>query len=92
MAKTDERETISTVEARERLSDIVNRAAYGKERVVLSRRGKPIAAVVSIQDLEALEAIEAKGDADAYRKAKALFAKSGAKTIPWSSIKKELGL
>jgi prevent-host-death family protein len=90
MAK--ERDTVSTVEAREHLSDIVSRAGYGKERVILSRRGKPIAAVVSMQDLEALEAMEAKLDAEAYRRAKAAFVNSGDKPISWKKIKKELGL
>jgi prevent-host-death family protein len=38
--------TISTVKARDQFADVVNRAAYGKERVVLTRRGKGLAAVV----------------------------------------------
>jgi prevent-host-death family protein len=42
---------ISTVEARNNFSDIVNRAAYGKERVILTRRGKPIAAIIPAEDL-----------------------------------------
>ncbi len=31
---------VSTVEARDQLSTIINRAAFGKERVVLTRRGR----------------------------------------------------
>ena len=50
--------TLSTVEARGNFSDLVNRSAYGKERVVLTRRGKGVAAVVPIEDLRLLEAIE----------------------------------
>ena len=35
--------------------ELVNRAAYGKERTIVSRRGKDLAAVISIDDLHLLE-------------------------------------
>ena len=38
------------------LAEAAARAEHGKERVVLIRDGKPVAAVVPIEDLEALEA------------------------------------
>ena len=44
--------TMSTVEARENFSEMINQAAYGNQRVVLTRRGKPLVAVVSLQVLE----------------------------------------
>lgn len=43
---------MSTVEARENFSEMINQAAYGNQRVVLTRRGKPLVAVISLQDLE----------------------------------------
>jgi len=46
---------MSTVEARENFSEMINQAAYGNERVVLTRRGKPLVAVVSLQELQNLE-------------------------------------
>jgi len=46
---------LTSREARERFSEAVNRAAYGRERIILTRRGKAIAAVVSVEDLEQLE-------------------------------------
>jgi prevent-host-death family protein len=55
---------ISTVDARNRFADFVNRVGYGKERIILTRHGKPVAAMIPIEDLEYLEAIEA--DEDAY--------------------------
>ena len=45
----------SIAEAREHLADLVNRAAYAGERPVLTRRGRPIAAIVPIADLHRLE-------------------------------------
>ena len=53
---------IAVVDARKDLADIVNRAAYGKERVVLTRRGKDVAAIVPMDDLDVLEAIEDRMD------------------------------
>ena len=50
--------TISTAEARKNFADIVNRVAYGKEPIVLTRRGKKIAALVSMDELELLQQIE----------------------------------
>ena len=36
------------------ISDLVNRVAYGGERIILTSRGKPKAALVSIEDYEQL--------------------------------------
>ena len=41
--------------ARDEFPELVNRAAYAGERIVLSRRGKDVAAVVPIKDLRLLE-------------------------------------
>ncbi|HYR83515.1 MAG TPA: type II toxin-antitoxin system Phd/YefM family antitoxin [Terriglobia bacterium] len=49
---------IAVIDARKELAEILNRAAYGKERVVLTRRGKDVAAIVPMDDLNILEAIE----------------------------------
>jgi prevent-host-death family protein len=40
----------------DRLAEVAAHAERDKERVVLTRDGKPVAAVVPIEDLEALEA------------------------------------
>ncbi len=78
--------SISTAKARNNFSDVVNRAGYGKERVILTRRGKPIAAVVPIEDVEFLEELEDRADLEAARE---VLAEGGA-TIPWEAIKREL--
>ncbi|MFU8797480.1 MAG: type II toxin-antitoxin system Phd/YefM family antitoxin [Gammaproteobacteria bacterium] len=53
---------MTTVSARENFSDVINRTAYGKERIVLSRRGKDLVAVIPLEDLQLIEAIEDKLD------------------------------
>lgn len=45
----------SMAEARGRLSILVNMVAHGHERVVLTSRGRPKAAIVGLDDLAALE-------------------------------------
>ena len=37
------------------ISELVNRVAFGGERIVLTSRGKPKAVLVSVQDYETLE-------------------------------------
>ena len=37
---------ISVADAKQHLSDVLGRVAYGKERVTITRRGKPMAVLV----------------------------------------------
>jgi prevent-host-death family protein len=53
---------IAVIDARKDLADILNRAAYGKERVILTRRGKDVAAIIPMDDLNALESMEDRAD------------------------------
>lgn len=46
---------LNVSKAREEFPEIVNRAAYGNERTIVSRRGKDLAAVIPIEDLRLLE-------------------------------------
>ena len=46
---------ISIARAKAILSALVNRVAFGGERIVLESRGKPKAALVSLADLKRLE-------------------------------------
>ena len=66
--------------AREGFADTINRVAFGKERVVLRRRGKEIAAVVPIDDLRLLEELEDRIDLVDARAASAEMKKKGSKT------------
>lgn len=79
---------VSTVEAREKLSDLVNRVAYGRERVTITRRGKAVAVLVPVEDALALEALEDHRD---LREARKSLAEPG-DNIPWEQVKQELGL
>jgi prevent-host-death family protein len=81
---------VTTAAARKNFSDLINRVAYGKDRVVLTRRNKPLAAVVPIEDIALIEEIEDREDLKAARAAIRDIRRNG--TVPWTRIKKELGL
>lgn len=47
--------TVSIAQIKNTVSILINRVAFGKERIILTSRGKPKAALVSIEDLHKLE-------------------------------------
>jgi len=82
--------SLNTSDARDNLADLLNRVAYAKDRVRITRHGRAIAAVVPIEDLEMIEKLEDEIDIREARKALDEAADKG--TIPWEVVKKELGL
>jgi prevent-host-death family protein len=82
----------TTVEARNAFSEVINSAAYGKDRIALTRRGKAIAYVVPVEDVEALEAIEDRIDAEEARKVIERMERGKEKTYPIEQVAKELGV
>ena len=57
----DSGNAIPASEAREKFSDLINRAAYGHERIIVTRRGKPVAAIVPAEDVALLVGAEDGG-------------------------------
>jgi len=51
-------ETMNVVEARKSFSDVMARVAYTGQRVVVERKGRPMMALISIEDLHRLEELE----------------------------------
>jgi prevent-host-death family protein len=51
---------IPVTQARAELAELINRVVYGGERVVVTRHGKPLVALVSAADLERLEKLGAE--------------------------------
>ena len=83
---------IGIAEIRSKLADALNRVVYAGERVILERRGKPTAAIVSLEDLALLEAVEDREDVKAAKRVLAEMKRKGEKPIPLSEIKKRLGM
>lgn len=81
---------ITTAEARKHMAELVNRAAYGKERFVVTRHGKELVAIVPLEDvtlLDRLRALLSKKDFDA-----ALAAIDESEPRPWDEARRDLDL
>jgi prevent-host-death family protein len=85
---------LNVSKARENFPEVVNRAAYGKERTIVSRRGKDLAAVIPIDDLHLLERLaHEKMDRIDLEDARAALKEAEEKgTIPLEEARKRLGL
>lgn len=79
--------TISVSEFKDSLSATLNRATYGGERVVVTSRGNPKAAVISYEDLQLFEELE-----DAFAAREALAEYRAGETLSLEELEAELGL
>jgi prevent-host-death family protein len=48
-------ETVSTLEIRQRLGDLLNRVALRHDQFLIERKGKPLAAMVPVERLEQMQ-------------------------------------
>lgn len=76
---------VSISQLKNSLSEYLNRVAFGQERIIVSSRGKPKAAVISLADLELLEELE---EAQAAREALAEYERE--ETISLEQLIEEL--
>ena len=79
---------ISAADARKKFANIINRVAYSDESFVLTRRGEPVAAIVSMKELNMLQDLEDRMDVEEAWKAK----NEPGEPIAWEDLKKELEL
>lgn len=80
---------ITTAEARKHMAELLNRAAYAKERFVVTRHGKELVAIVPLEDvtlLDRLRLLLSRKDFEA-----ALREVEESRTRPWSEVRRELG-
>ena len=69
MEQSAQNPTIQLVELRNRLGDTINEVSYAGKRLTITRNGKPAAALICIEDLELLEALELKRDSEDFERA-----------------------
>jgi prevent-host-death family protein len=81
---------VNSAEAKKQLGQILARTARTKRRVMVTSRGKDMAAVVPIEDVQLLEEIEDRLDLDEARAVLASVKREG--TVAWKKIKRDLGL
>ncbi len=77
---------MSLSEARDNLANVIGQVQFGGERIVLEKRGKPVAVVVSVADADWLERMEDHADLMAFREAKEEMARMGGKTYTLDEV------
>jgi prevent-host-death family protein len=86
-------DAVAAESAGEPFGAVIDHAAHDKARVLLTRDGKPVAAIVPIEDYEALEAIEDAYDAKLAGEAIAAWEAAGRPPgIPMADVARELGI
>lgn len=81
--------SINTAEAKEELAELINRVSHYKDRIILTRRGKEVAALVSMEDLHLL--LQSQNKTDLHDAVEALkeARHNGATTL--DDLKTEIG-
>jgi len=84
---------VSIGQVKRDISELVNRVAYARERIVLTSRGKPKAALVSMEDYARLQQMstEVKDQwqawrAESERLSEAILARRGQEALPVDEI------
>lgn len=86
---TDVRE-LSVAELREQLAETLNEVRYTKMRQLVTKHGRKVAALVSVEDLRLLEMLEDIVDVQMARERLANLESDG--TVSWEALQKELEL
>jgi prevent-host-death family protein len=73
--------SISAMQLRASIGDVLNRIQYRGERVVVERKGEPVAAIIGVADLQRLETMEAERELELFQLAKRAFAEGGRMTF-----------
>ena len=81
---------VSIFDARKNLAQILKRVSYEKERVVLTRYGKQVAAIVPMADLDLLSRL--RQVARSRDVADALSELERGESVSWNALREELKL
>lgn len=82
---------LASGKVRQEFAETINRVAYGRERIVLHRRGKSLAALIPVEDLALLEALEDRLDVEEAERILAHARAKREKPVTWEKAKKKLG-
>ena len=81
---------VTTAEARKHMSELLNRAAYGKERFVVTRHGKELVAIVPLEEVTLLDRLRSLLSKKDFEAALAEMNDSG--TQDWDAVRKDLDI
>lgn len=84
---------VSVSDARGQLAAIIDRVRTEHEPIFLSRRGRRVAAVIDVDDLERLiELAEDMADIRAAEESREEMRRTKSEPTPWEQVKADLGL
>ena len=89
--RLDHLPSVSLTELRESLPDTIGRVAHGKERLLIKRHNRPVAAMVPMDDVRLLEMLDDLLDVNAAAEALEEIA-NGGELKSAAEFRKELGL
>lgn len=81
--------SVNTTDAKEQFTDLVNRVIHDKERIILTRRGKDVAAIIHIDDLNLI--LESQDKHDLTEAIDALKEARNQGTITLEQLKNDIG-
>lgn len=81
---------VTTAEARKNMAELLNRAAYGGERFVVTRHGKELVAIVPVGDATLLDRVRRLLEAKDFEAALRTISESG--TVAWKDVRRDLDL
>lgn len=88
--RSDRARSLSTRAARSRFGELLDRARYQGEETVITKNGTPWAALVSIEELEHLRALEDAADRALIDEARRALEAGEDETVPWEEVKRTL--
>jgi prevent-host-death family protein len=83
-------ESVTVGDARKNLAELLNRVAYGKERVIVTRHGKEVAAIVPMEELGVIDRLRSVLRSRAVKAALEDVEVRGG--VAWDSLKDDLDL
>lgn len=87
---TEGMKPVSAAEARRNIAELVNRAAYGGERFVVTRHGKGLVAIVPLADATLLDRLRSLVEQRDFEAALREIAREG--TVSWQEVRRELDI
>jgi PHD/YefM family antitoxin component YafN of YafNO toxin-antitoxin module len=88
--------TITPAQARKSFTATLARVTVGRERIIVERDGKAVAAIVPVEDLELLDRlvgeIEDRALAEMALERERSAKARGDRPVPWRRVRKDLGL
>lgn len=81
---------VTTAEARKNMAELLNRAAYGGERFVVTRHGKELVAIVPLEDATLLDRLRGFLEKRDFEAALREVAEAG--TVTWDEVRRDLDL